>query len=814
MVIGISAYNAMQFAVFKSQQLINNETILVEPIINFQRTYGKTIQTMNDTVISMNEQRAKEFNQEMVELNQSLMSLITQLGATVSPNSDGLLVMNTDSVSENQLPYVTELFKIDQVLFNIKKSTNSSLFLRKNMLSTFSFGLESNAKKMIRELNLINQQHKSANLPTLIAEVEKRIGFSQIQSAKMVISLDSQLINDIREKGIGSGVEPTIQLIAEITGDMSIKQLEKHREDYLESLDDLRDFTKTITNNNQSLSQLSANGNQILQNVSELLQDDRSSSYTEINSELNESMTLMLMINLVAIVLLFLIAALIIKSIKDPLEKMRHSLEIVATTGNLSLNKSVSGRNELSEMENSLYLAFNSIKSAIDEVSTVTNQLSHGQFTQRMSEDYLGDLAKLSYYINNSLSKLETAFAQTSQALLEGKMDQADGIDVMEGQFKILFDNLEQATTTQKKALDAVRQVTNAMTLGDFSQRITLELSGDLNLLKRYLNEALDQLETSINQKSVMLDHLGSGDFTYQMTGEFSGKLLELKVSIEGMSHKIATILSHVHQASIQAANGIQEVSTGNQELSLRVQNQAAALSSVNQEMTEMSASVSDILAQAQSVAASTNTMRSNSLNGQALLKQVADSIQQIKKASSEVKDMTQVINSIAFQTNLLALNAAVESARAGEHGRGFAVVAQEVRALANRTAETSKSIQTVTDENLKLIDHGLQLSQKTVSAFSHNAESIDHIYDMTQKMNTSLSRQTQGIKDVGRSIDDIDASTQQSAAMVEEIASTSENIMNEVLLLEKHVKQFNLPKPLQNDDRSLRLLTKVHQDN
>lgn len=297
---------------------------------------------------------------------------------------------------------------------------------------------------------------------------------------------------------------------------------------------------------------------------------------------------------------------------------------------------------------------------------------------------------------------------------------------------------------------------------------------------------------------------LSNGDFTYQIEGQFTGKLLELKNNMGKMTHSIADMLHHVHTASHHAVHGIKEVSAGNQDLSHRVQKQAVALASVNHEMMQMTDSVNDTLSQANSVSISAEEMKHRSVKGSGMLKQLSDAILEIKAASTQVGDMTHVINSIAFQTNLLALNAAVEAARAGEHGRGFAVVAQEVRTLATRTAEASKSIHQVTHQNLALIEHGLKLSEDTVESFSHNAEEIERIFNMTQKMNQLLLRQTKGIGEISQSLDEIDASTQQNAAMVEQIASTSENIINEVLQLEQHVQQFNLPAVVSNNTPAL----------
>lgn len=104
LIMAVSAYSAMQFAIQQSEQLIENENALVEPISQFQRDYTQTIQTMNDTIITMNEDKANTFNQRIDQLNQSLLELLTLLGAHVAPNSDGLLEINTDSVNPTNLP--------------------------------------------------------------------------------------------------------------------------------------------------------------------------------------------------------------------------------------------------------------------------------------------------------------------------------------------------------------------------------------------------------------------------------------------------------------------------------------------------------------------------------------------------------------------------------------------------------------------------------------------------------------------------------------------------------------------------------------
>jgi methyl-accepting chemotaxis protein len=491
-----------------------------------------------------------------------------------------------------------------------------------------------------------------------------------------------------------------------------------------------------------------------------------------------------------------ILTQLVIRSIRRPLAKLRQSLELVAQTGKLDAMVMLKGNNELTDMQSSLMHMMSSVKNAIDEVRHVSHQLSVGNLSDTMTGEYRGDLLDLSQAFNQSIMNVRHTFddlQQAAVALEEGKLDHHIRVDTYEGQYRVVVQSIEQALSVQKSAIEDVRRVTRAMREGDFSKRIEMDMPGDLSNLKRYLNEALTRLEDAINQKGIALQHFSQGDFTYVMPGEYSGKLLDLKQNMGRMANSISSMLSEVYVATSHAVDGMKEISAGNQDLNQRVQKQAMALAKTTQSMQIMSDSVAHTLHQSADVARNTEQMRKRSHEGRGLLEQLTDAMSEIQAASQKVSGMTDVINSISFQTNLLALNAAVEAARAGEHGRGFAVVAQEVRALAQKTAEASKDIHQVTQMNLARIEAGARISKETSEAFSHNAEAIDRIVGMTESMNEALNRQSIGIREVSKALEDIDATTQQNASMVEQIASTSDNIISEVLMLEEHMDQFHL---------------------
>lgn len=793
-IVGLAGWGSMNLSLENSQVLNRDELTLVKPIADFQRDYSETLQTMNDYIITMNEQKGQAFNQQIDLLRKSLETLLVNLGAEVSVSADGLLKLsNTGNMTDKQS--IEHLFAIDNLLFNLKKATNSSIFLRNNLLSTFSFGLESNAKRMSKELQKLTN-HKNNTIAESAAEFEKKIGYSQIQAAKLVTTLNVTMIDDIRHHGLGDGVEPLLKQFIESFGEEAIANLAQHRDDYLESLGDLRDSAKTIGENNNTISLLSGQGAQHIQQIADRIGEKRLQTFSMMSRESQESLHELMAAIVLAAVLGLLITILSVRSIVLPLSAITKSLDAMARSGHFDHCQKMPGNNELTQMQNSLESMMMSIHDAIEEVSRVSHAMSQGDLTHTMTGNYRGDLAELAQSFNDSITKVRTTLddlQSAAVALEHGKLDYQISLERYSGQYLLVVRSIDEAITVQEQAIEDVRRVTRAMREGDFSQRISVEMPGELHNLKRYLNEALNRLEDAINQKAVALQHFSMGDFSYVMPGEYSGKLLDLKQNMGKMAESVSTMLSDVQLATSHAVHGIKEISSGNQDLNRRVQKQAAVLAQTTLHMQEMSDSVQDTLTQSKAVTHDTEQMRDHSISGIDIVSQMLHAMEQIQEASQSVSSMTEVINSISFQTNLLALNAAVEAARAGEAGRGFAVVAGEVRALAQKTADASRDIQQVTETNLQRIAEGLRLSRTTHEVFSQSAQAIDRIFSMTEKMTTALNRQSSGILEVSSALEDIDASTQQNASMVEQIASTSDNIISEVLTLEARMEKFRL---------------------
>jgi methyl-accepting chemotaxis protein len=319
-----------------------------------------------------------------------------------------------------------------------------------------------------------------------------------------------------------------------------------------------------------------------------------------------------------------------------------------------------------------------------------------------------------------------------------------------------------------------------------------------LNDAERSRNDAekrtLDgQIDFAVNQLAAGLGRLSQGDVSQTIETPFVGRLEQLRMDFNTSLLRLQDTLTRIRAsaASIQRNSG--SVSASADELSKRTESQAASLEETAAAVEQITVTVrssAERAHEANNVVAATKRTADGS--GTVVGDAVA-AMGRIEDASQRIEQIIVVIDDIAFQTNLLALNAGVEAARAGEAGKGFAVVAQEVRELAQRSANAAKEIKALIEQSTREVNAGSELVQKTGSVLASISHEIIAISGHVETIATASRDQSAALQDVNSSVNAMDQMTQKNASMVAEATQASRQLAEEADMLMALIEQFRL---------------------
>ena len=285
----------------------------------------------------------------------------------------------------------------------------------------------------------------------------------------------------------------------------------------------------------------------------------------------------------------------------------------------------------------------------------------------------------------------------------------------------------------------------------------------------------------------------GEGDLTQRLRVSSADQLGLMALNTNHFIENLEHIITNVKASAVTVETSTQEVQAGSQGLSQSTQQQAAAIEEVAATIEEMTSSVKSTAGNAEQGRSQTNQIVGLVDQGSNISRGLVQAMQEINASSRQISEIITTVNEVAFQTNLLALNAAVEAARAGEHGKGFAVVADEVRALAQKSANAAAEIKNLIEDSLQKVANGDHMVQQSDEALGKITDSIQTLSQTIEEIAAASGEQASGVDEVNRAIGQIDASTQNNASTVEELASSAESLNNEARTLGNLVKQFKV---------------------
>lgn len=286
---------------------------------------------------------------------------------------------------------------------------------------------------------------------------------------------------------------------------------------------------------------------------------------------------------------------------------------------------------------------------------------------------------------------------------------------------------------------------------------------------------------------------VADGDLRSRVQAKGRDEIAQLLRALSAMNSSLETVVSGVRQNAESVATASAQIAQGNQDLSGRTEQQAAALQQTAATMDELGSTVRSTADHARKANQLAQDASSVAQRGNHAVGQVVDTMKGINDSSRRIADITSTIDSIAFQTNILALNAAVEAARAGEQGRGFAVVAGEVRLLAQRAADAAREIKQLIAASVENVAKGAEQVDAAGVTMSEVVAAIEQVRAIVAEISSASTEQSTGVHQVGEAVAQMDRTTQQNAALVEESAAAAESLRQQAGQLLQGVSAFKL---------------------
>ena len=346
----------------------------------------------------------------------------------------------------------------------------------------------------------------------------------------------------------------------------------------------------------------------------------------------------------------------------------------------------------------------------------------------------------------------------------------------------------------KKKSADETADILSSLikaVMLDMDLSISVYMEQAEEQQRRIRQEAVDNMERTVTCLTEAVGHLAGKDLTHRINDELPNGYASLKDDFNRALQSLAETIGNILNSAETIHSGSDEIKAAADDLSKRAEQQAAAVEQTAAAVEEITAAVKSSTDRAEEAGQLVARTKKNAEQSGEVVRKAVDAMDRISKSSDDISRIIGVIDEIAFQTNLLALNAGVEAARAGDAGKGFAVVAQEVRELAQRSAEAAKEIKGLITTSGEEVKSGVSLVDETGKALETIVSEVQEIAANVEAIIDSAREQSGGLQEINVSVSSVDEGTQQNAAMAEELTASSHSLGQEVVAINSMLREF-----------------------
>ncbi|KCW99332.1 methyl-accepting chemotaxis protein [Xanthomonas arboricola] len=518
-------------------------------------------------------------------------------------------------------------------------------------------------------------------------------------------------------------------------------------------------------------------------------------AYADAVASMNRGKLLIISGGVAVVVISSLLAWLITRSLTQPLARATKAAEAIAN-GQLDNDVESDAKDETGRLLRAMRGMQRQLQSLLDAQSDMARRHDDGQTSFRIdAAAFPGDYGRMAKDTNTLVAS--HLAVQTNLARIMGRYavgDLSESMDRLPGEKAVLTQTMDEVKANLSAMNREIKQLAQSAANGDFSARGDAErFQYDFHVMVDSLNQLMATADGNLQSLSSLLQSIAAGDLTARMTGEFKGVFAQMRDDANATAAQLAEIVGRIQHSAVSINSAASEIAAGNQDLSQRTEQQAANLEETAASMEELTSTVrqnAEHARQANQLAIGAAGVASQ---GGEIVNKVVGTMAGIEASSRKIGDIISVIDGISFQTNILALNAAVEAARAGEQGRGFAVVASEVRTLAQRSTAAAKEIKSLIDDSVERVAEGSTLVHTAGSTMAEIVASVQRVTDIMGEISAASQEQSAGIEQVNTTVTQMDETTQQNAALVEEATAAARSMEEQAVQLTQAVSVFKI---------------------